>query len=354
MSRIGRSGADRIGRGARGFTIAELMVALVVAGLVIAAIATAMSRIGRSREIARTRLAAHQRAIDALESIRREVAATVRSDDLFLCRMLISPGSERTRGGILDRSELLLFSSRLDPVRAIDYNGEGLEYETQFRVEDRDGSSLWRRRDPVPDDTPEGGGMVDAVADNVVGLLVEAYDGENWWTEWDSDDDGIPRALRFSVVASGVGPTVDPFSEPESMVMLRTVVPIDRVPPPRDEEAIALARAEAAAAAGADVNANPANIASVGATGPDGGANVAVSVELGGADGGRGGARGGRGGDTLGATGGRGGAAGGGMGGGRGAGGAGPGGRGGAPGGGRGGGGGGGGGGRGGGGLGTR
>lgn len=313
----------------RGFTIAELVIALVVAGIVLVGVTTALGKIGQSREIARTRLAAHQRGIDALEALRRDIASTIRSDDLFFCRMVVSSGSQRTRGGIVDRSELLLFSSRLDPVRSIEYNGEGLEYETQYRVaEDRDGSALWRRRDPVPDDNPEGGGVVEPIADNVVGFFVEAYDGESWRTDWDSDDDGIPKALRVSVVSSGTGPDVDPMNEPESLVMLRTIVPIDRVPAPIDEDAIAEAK-EAAAVAAAEAAGVDPSVVGAGTAGAAGAAgavqinsNTIKAIERANAEGrnGRGGAPGGLGGaggrgDALSGGGGRGGAGGGGRGG---------------------------------------
>ncbi|MBM4111837.1 MAG: prepilin-type N-terminal cleavage/methylation domain-containing protein, partial [Phycisphaerae bacterium] len=265
MSSCDRRRAERPIRTARrGFTIAELIVALVIAGIVLIGVTTALGRIGQTREISRTRLAAHQRALDAIEALRRDVIATIRTDDLFFTRIVINSGSQRTRAGTLDRSELLIFNNRLQPVRDIVYNGEGSEYETQYRVaEDRDGSALWRRRDPVPDDNPEGGGVVEPVADKVVGLFIEAYDGDTWRSDWDSDDDGIPRALRVSVASSGVGSEADPFDQPESIVMLRTVIPIDRVPAPRDFEAEAEAQLAAAAAATEEAGA----AAGVGATG---------------------------------------------------------------------------------------
>lgn len=240
-----RADSRRTGAAARGFTIAELVVALVVAGLVLVAISTSVSRIGRSRELAQARLSAHQRAIDALETIRRDISSTLRTEDLFLTRLSIAEGSTKGSKGALDRSELLLFTTRLQPLREILYNGEGNEYETQYRIaDDADGSALWRRRDPVPDDTPDGGGVAEPVGDGVVGVMFEAYDGETWWTTWDSDEDGLPLAVRATISAAAI----DPIANPELMVTLRTIVPIDRVPEPRDEEAERLAReAEAAA-----------------------------------------------------------------------------------------------------------
>lgn len=258
--------------GARhGFTIAELVVALLVASLVLIAISTSVSRIGRGREIAQARLAAHQRALDAVESLRRDLSSTIRTGDLFLTRLAIAEGTTRTSLGNVDRSELLLFASRLNPVREITYNGEGIEYETQYRVtDDADGSALWRRRDPVPDDNPEGGGVAEPVSAGVLGVTFEAYDGENWWTTWDSDEDGLPLAVRATVVVTGVADGEDPSTAPELTVTLRTTVPIDRVPSARDEEAERLAREEMMGGAMAEAGA----VGGLGAAGAAGAAGA--------------------------------------------------------------------------------
>lgn len=272
-------------RAPRGFTIAELLVALLVAAIVLVTISTSLNRIGYGRELAHARLAANQRAVDALEAIRRDLNSALRHDDLFLTRLAIAEGPGLSRHGAIERGELLLFTTRLNPVREIVYSGEGIEYETQYRImDDSAGSALWRRRDPVPDDAPEGGGLAEPIADGVIGVAFEAYDGESWWTNWDSDDDGLPMAVRATVYASGVGPDEDPAESPELIVALRTIVAIDRVPPPRDEEAEQLARDAMAAAAGetgGDVAAGAGGAAagaagSAGAVGPGG---VTVQVE---------------------------------------------------------------------------
>lgn len=44
--------------------------------------------------------------------------------------------------------------------------------------------SLWRRRDPAPDDEPLSGGSREEIAGNVRGLRLEYFDGFEWWDEW--------------------------------------------------------------------------------------------------------------------------------------------------------------------------
>jgi type II secretory pathway pseudopilin PulG len=229
----------RTGERRRGFTLIEMVVAGSVAVIVIGAITISLSKIGRGREVASDRLNAHLRASAALDTVRRNVASVMRSADLFETRLLITDGTAGGRGGDFDRDEILLFTNRLAAVRPGDkYQGEGSEYETQIRImEDELGSALWERRDPVPDRNPEGGGVAIPLVDGVVGLQLEAYDGESWYPDWDSDLYGLPWAVRATVVASGERMTGDLLAETGAYVVLRTTVAIDRiVPPPTEEE----------------------------------------------------------------------------------------------------------------------
>lgn len=214
------------------FTLIELIVAGVVATIVLSAVTFSLSQIGKARNLARDRVEAYQRAATALEAVRSDVVGSLRSDDLFDCRFLLTAASSRGTG--YNRSELLLFNASLRSIRELDYQGEGTEYETAYRVEDDDlGSALWRRRDPVPDDVPDGGGMVEPVSDGLVAIYVEASDGEgSWQEEWDSDYDGMPKLVRISVTATGA-PVGGEETGLTPEVTLSTVVALDRFIAPK-------------------------------------------------------------------------------------------------------------------------
>ena len=281
----------------RGFTIIELVVAIMIAAIISGAVASSLSQLAKARDISRIHMTASRRATDALESIRRDVQSTVRSDDLFDTRLRLAPEVARTPNGEVDRDQMLLFATRLRPIRSIEYSGEGNEYETQYRIEeDRDGPALWRRRDAVPDEFEDAGGIAEPIGDGVVALRFEAFDGEGWVQEWDSDVDGLPISIRATVTASGARPGEDAFLDARSLSVMRTEIPIDRVIKPKLDAATlaAIAEEEAAAQAAAGGGAAAGGDAAIGGTG----------AATGGSGGGRGGSMGENGGGGRGGKGG--------------------------------------------------
>ncbi|MBU3728497.1 MAG: hypothetical protein FGM37_04520 [Phycisphaerales bacterium] len=217
----------------RAFTLAELVVAGLVAAIVVGAVGTSLAQLARTRTVARVRLDSHLRTSMALDRVRREIQGAIRSDDLFDSRLLILDDTVPAPVGDLDRDELLVFNTKVRPVRERTYSGDGQEWETHLRVEEDDiGSALWMRTDAVPDDVDRGGGRAEPLMSGIIALKFEAYDGDMWRDEWDSDIDGMPWAVRVTVSGSGVPDGEDPFEDPRDLLSLSTVVPLDRIVPP--------------------------------------------------------------------------------------------------------------------------
>jgi hypothetical protein len=218
----------------------ELLIAGVITAFLLGAVSVCLRQLTDARLRSRMNLEAYVRADAALAALRRDVISVLRDPDLFFTRFLLFDGTENSPLGHLDRDEFIVFNTALRPIRDLDFMGDGMEFETQYRIqEDALGAVLWQRRDAVPDEYPRGGGTVTPLAAGVVSLGVEAYDGDLWYPEWDSDYDGLPRAVRITVTASGQRAGEDAYDAP--LATLRTVVPIDRVLPPPQEPPAELA-----------------------------------------------------------------------------------------------------------------
>lgn len=219
----------------RGFTLIELMVAGMMASIVLGGITISLSQLGSAKSISRQRLEAYARCDTALRTIRKETITVLRRGDLFATRLLISDFSTRYYGEQVDRDQLLVFNGNLRANKEIDFNGEGFEYESQFRIEETEsGLALWKRRDPILDDNPIGGGIATPIAEGIISLQLEAFDGASWFGQWDSDENGLPEAVRITVTSTGM----EENDSATSSVTLRTIVPLDRVRSPDDKLAM--------------------------------------------------------------------------------------------------------------------
>ena len=217
----------------RGFTLIELLIAGVITAFVLGSISMSLAQLGRAKNTSKLRLDAFLRADAALEAVRKEVVSVIRSDDLFFTHLLLINDTIRAQDEVFDRDEILVFNTRLKALRNIEFSGEGFEYETQFRVaEDDYGPVLWVRNDAMPDEYPLGGGMAKPVVEGIVSISIEAYDGDQWLEQWDSDIDGLPMAIRVTITSTGHRGVDDIYTAPRAV--LRTIVPIDRVISPKD------------------------------------------------------------------------------------------------------------------------
>ena len=57
--------------------------------------------------------------------------------------------------------------------------------------------SLWRRRDPTPDDEPLAGGSREEIACGIRGLKLEYYDGFDWYDDWGDPTGKMKKADSF-------------------------------------------------------------------------------------------------------------------------------------------------------------
>lgn len=213
----------------RAFTLIELLVAVLIAAAIAGATVIAISQALRARDSSEARQAAFRRAGAAADRIALDAQNLVRSDDLYDVRvLLVDAGSAGA-----EHDELLLFSRVSRQARAASEQNEGSSAEVQYRLQNPPsagdpGYVLWRRQDPAPDEVPDGGGVASPIVTDIGALSIEAFDGRSWLPEWDSDRDGVPHALRITVVARERQRSGGRMAEAAS----RRTVALDRVPLP--------------------------------------------------------------------------------------------------------------------------
>jgi prepilin-type N-terminal cleavage/methylation domain-containing protein len=218
---------------ARGFTIVELIVGIVVVSMLAGATAATIRTLTKARNASLAQRQAFGRASDAVQRMALDVSRAARDGDLLACKLMIveTPRNERTQ-----RDELLVLTRDVSGVRGGERAGgasEGDEVEVQYRLiapeQRQDGGAsvgfvLWRRADSGNDGVVDGGGVATPLSTNVLSMAIEATDGEKWFGAWDSDKDGMPHGVRVVVEASD--------DEGRVVAVARRVIAIDRTPEP--------------------------------------------------------------------------------------------------------------------------
>ena len=113
----------------RGFTLLELVVAGVVMAFILGTVSTSLAQLGRIKNSSREVLAANLRAHTAMSQVRKQIISAMRSDDMFHTFLRVIDDSS----GDMARDELLVFTNSLRTVRNEEYNGEGIEYESELQ-----------------------------------------------------------------------------------------------------------------------------------------------------------------------------------------------------------------------------
>lgn len=208
----------------RGFTLVELVVALIVGVIVAGATTVSLSHLSKARARSASRQEAFARADSAASRIAADARAAARDSDPIFAKVAIVPGTD----GANERDSLLLWVRSLAPVRGLLEYPEGADAEVQYRVlpalDGSGRSALWRRADAPPDRAVDAGGVAEQVVIGVVSLSVQASDGEAWFDVWDSDSNGYPHALRVTLVAMA--------DDGRTVSVARRLIALDRTPLP--------------------------------------------------------------------------------------------------------------------------
>jgi type II secretion system protein J len=192
---------------ASGFTLIELVISsALMAGILAGAYLCLRSGLASERLI--------ESRSDILQNAR--VALSLMSADLRaacpLSKQFEFAGLDRKLGEV-EADNIDFATHHYNPRR----EREGDFCEVSYFLErNRDSGrfTLWRRRDPTPDEEPLSGGTREEIADGLRGLKLEYYDGFDWYDEWGDPEGrrrgqvslidhpnlaGLPEAVRITL-----------------------------------------------------------------------------------------------------------------------------------------------------------
>jgi len=179
------------------FTLAELMVVSAIVGIVVAASATMVFQVDGARRRADRNADAWAEADAAVNAIGDALANAYRpgaDDD----EVVFEGASDELDGFMADRVRFFTVSHR----RTRHGQPESDVREVEFALYSdgvRPLPVLQRRLDPTYNIEPDGGGVIDELAERVVMLNIRYFDGVEWFDDWLREFDAMPAAVRVTL-----------------------------------------------------------------------------------------------------------------------------------------------------------
>jgi len=182
-----------------GFTLVELILATTLTVLVAGSTAAILRSVTGVRERVDRDRSLQQEARAALRAVAAALRNAYRSTDED--EWLLEGVAERD--GPLPADHIRLFAVSRRTVRPDEPESDVRECELGLlRPDDVGLPVLVRRTDPTRNELPDGGGVLERVAGNIVGLAFEYHDGVTWRDHWPETLRRWPDAIRVYLVVA--------------------------------------------------------------------------------------------------------------------------------------------------------
>lgn len=174
----------------QGFTLLELLLALAITTLVLAAAYTTLFSLSRAQEQAAHGMEQRRALRNSLDLLRRELSS-----------VLLKAGDQRFRFMVQDRdfygkpASTIQYATLAPPSEGISSDLVRVRYQTT-----EDGSSLLLQRASQGLFVTTEGNSGYPLLSNLEGFLVECYDGSKWVKTWDTTlTSSLPKMIRVTV-----------------------------------------------------------------------------------------------------------------------------------------------------------
>lgn len=217
---------------AQGFTLAEVMIAIAITGMMGVLIATTFNTSIRAKEMVETESAHYRMVRTALSRMSREIGAAFVSDRYDAKRYRDAYDRPTNFVGSRDR---LLFSSMGHQRLYTDAKESDqvvIEYSVKSSTEKHAGGreDLFRRANPLLQDRMDRGGSEEVLFEGVKKLELEYWDSEkkDWDDEWDTRRPErksiLPTRVRITLVALDENGKEARYST-QTRIMMNTELP---------------------------------------------------------------------------------------------------------------------------------
>ena len=186
----------------RGFTLLEILIAVVLLGILSAALYGSYFTVLRARERAAEGMEARRELGSTLDLIRREFAAAK-----------FEPTDKRLRFVVEDRDNFGKPASSLEMTTLTPSSGQGRKESgisaVRYRLVEKDKRYiLTRREQDIFFESPDAKEFPQM--ERISDFLVECYDGSKWVRSWDTAlNNTLPKGLRVTVHVEEVGKPVE-------------------------------------------------------------------------------------------------------------------------------------------------
>ncbi len=179
----------------KGFTLLEVMVASVIGAFIAMVSVGALRAVTAGQEMVNTNIAAADELRYAVELIRSDLANVYRDGSAEAMKFV---------GTFADTDDNMMTSLTMRIVSIANTRRsqpEGDIHEVQYYLMAEEGkSALMRRLYPVVGTEVEEelpGGVLTAIAENIVGFELMYFDGEEWVPEWPAEQNRLPQMVEI-------------------------------------------------------------------------------------------------------------------------------------------------------------
>lgn len=183
-----------------GFTLVEVVIASIIGSFIALVAVSALRAVTSSKTIVNNNLAAADELRYATQLIRQDLANVYRDSDGSKIKFVgtFAETDEDMKTSLTMR----IVSTRNARRSEVEGDLHDVEY---FVMEEEDKSVLMRRICPVvgteeEDELP--GGVMTAIAENIVGFDLKYYDGEEWLPEWLAEQNMFPEMVEITLMTT--------------------------------------------------------------------------------------------------------------------------------------------------------